>query len=484
MVATYRTPGVYIEEVSNFPPSVVPVETAIPAFIGYTEKGQHQGESLTNKPLAVDSLLEFQEVFGRAPAEGSFAVTVDVDGNVAGGITDPNTGANARFRLAHGLRHCYDNGAGRCYVVSIGDYAAGGSASEMVDAHLAGLDALAKEDDPTLIVMPDLSAIPVESDEATARVRYHSVLVQALNQCAALGDRFLICELWDGDREGSGGIDAFRDGIGTGNLRYGAAYHPFIRSTLPWEWDEDSITVAQLASRNPDGTIVRPGKQDGFSLNELKSDPMNSDTALYGNIRAALDRFSVILPPGPAVAGVYATVDRTRGVWKSPANESLASVRSLTVDIDNDLNAEMNVHTTGKSVNALRFFTGKGRLVWGARTLAGNDNEWRYVSVRRFFNMVEESTKKATQPFVFEPNDANTWTRVRGMIENFLTVQWRQGALAGAKPEDAFYVRVGLGITMTAQDILEGRMNVEIGMAVVRPAEFIILRFSHKMQEA
>jgi phage tail sheath protein FI len=154
------------------------------------------------------------------------------------------------------------------------------------------------------------------------------------------------------------------------------------------------------------------------------------------------------------------------------------------VEIDNSLNDLMNVHTTGKSINALRFFSGRGFMVWGARTLAGNDNEWRYVSVRRFFNMVEESTKKATQPFVFEPNDANTWAKVRAMIENFLTLQWRAGALAGAKPEHAFYVRCGLGTTMTSLDILEGRMNVEIGMAVVRPAEFIILQFSHKMQES
>ena len=98
--------------------------------------------------------------------------------------------------------------------------------------------------------------------------------------------------------------------------------------------------------------------------------------------------------------------------------------------------------------------------------------------------MVEESTKKASEQFVFEPNDANTWVRIKAMIENFLTIQWRAGALAGAKPEQAFFVKVGLGETMTSLDILEGRMIVEIGMAVVRPAEFIILRFSHKMQEA
>jgi phage tail sheath protein FI len=138
----------------------------------------------------------------------------------------------------------------------------------------------------------------------------------------------------------------------------------------------------------------------------------------------------------------------------------------------------------GKSVNAIRYFTGKGTLVFGARTLAGNDNEWRYVPVRRFFNMVEESCKKSTEPFVFEPNDANTWVKIQGMIENFLTTLWRQGALQGVKPEHAFYVAVGLGKTMTSLDILEGRLIVEIGMAVVRPAEFIILRFSHKLAES
>jgi phage tail sheath protein FI len=98
--------------------------------------------------------------------------------------------------------------------------------------------------------------------------------------------------------------------------------------------------------------------------------------------------------------------------------------------------------------------------------------------------MVEESIKKATEFVVFEPNDKNTWVRMKGMVNNFLTDLWKAGALAGAKPEHAFFCNVGLGETMTAQDILEGRMIVEIGMAAVRPAEFIILRFYHKLQES
>lgn len=192
-----------------------------------------------------------------------------------------------------------------------------------------------------------------------------------------------------------------------------------------------------------------------------------------------------LLPPSGAIAGVYSAVDRERGVWKAPANVSLNMVIAPAEKISQDQQAEYNIDVNaGKSINIIRAFTGKGTLVWGARTLAGNDNEWRYVSVRRFFNFVEESVKKATEQFVFEPNDANTWVKVQAMIENFLTTLWRQGALQGIKPEHAFYVAVGLGKTMTALDILEGRMVVEIGMAAVRPAEFIILKFSHKMAES
>lgn len=206
---------------------------------------------------------------------------------------------------------------------------------------------------------------------------------------------------------------------------------------------------------------------------------------VYRGIYEAIKKQGVVLPPSAAMAGIYAMVDNDRGVWKSPANVSLAAVKGPVVNVTHEDQEDLNIDSTaGKSINAIRSFTGKGTMVWGARTLAGNDNEWRYVSVRRFFNMVEESTKKATEAFVFEPNDANTWVKVRTMIENFLTLQWRAGALAGAKPDDAFFVRVGLGQTMTAEDILNGYMHVEIGMAVVRPAEFIVLKFSHKLQES
>ena len=489
MALNLATPGVYVVEDSTLPPSVVAVETAIPAFIGYTQQSYYQGQALLNFPVAIDSLLDFQAIFGDSPAIGNFAVSLDEDGNVVGPVADPAAGANARFRLAYAMRNFYDNGGGRCYVVSIGNYSASAVTTDIVNAHQAGLAALAQEDEPTLLVMPDLSGMTAAAAGGAAaitqvRAAYHSVLVQALNQCATLGDRFLICDLWDGNAPGQDGITAFRNGIGTNNLTYGAVYHPFIDTTMAWNWNEDTITVTQSARRNDDGTLTRPSPYNGLSLTTLNTDPVNASPLIYANVSSALSVYNVPLPPAAAVAGIYTTVDNTRGVWKSPANLSLSSATDLTVAIDQNLNDFMNVDPTGKSINAIRSFAGKGFLVWGARTLAGNDNEWRYVSVRRFFIMVEESCKQATEAFVFEPNSANTWVKVKAMIENFLLLQWRAGALVGSKPDDAFFVRVGLGQTMTAQDILDGNMIVEIGMAVVRPAEFIVLHFAHKMQES
>ena len=197
----------------------------------------------------------------------------------------------------------------------------------------------------------------------------------------------------------------------------------------------------------------------------------------------AINQIEMLLPASSGVVGKYAVTDNGRGVWKAPANISIDYASRPEIIITNKMQETLNVDTTaGKSINVIRSFTGiSPALIWGARTLAGNDNEWRYIPVRRFFNMVEESTKNATQQFVFEPNDRNTWVRVKSMIENYLTQQWKAGALMGASTKEAFFVHVGLGETMTELDIWEGRMIVEIGMAVVRPAEFIILRFMHKM---
>ena len=147
----------------------------------------------------------------------------------------------------------------------------------------------------------------------------------------------------------------------------------------------------------------------------------STQTAVYNQVKTRLAQQRVILPPSAAIAGIYARVDRDRGVWKAPANVSVSSVIGPVSKISHQAQEDLNVDpTAGKSINAIREFTGKGTLVWGARTLAGNDNEWRYVPVRRLFNLIEESTQKATAFAVFEPNDATTWLKVKAMIESYL----------------------------------------------------------------
>ncbi len=486
MATTYKTPGVYVEEISKLPPSVAQVETAIPAFIGYTKNDTYQGITLVAKPKRIKSLNEFVEIFGPAsPATiqtgSDNGIKLKKDGSefvLDSPIADPFS--SLHYRLYYALLLYFGNGGGPCFVVSCGKYKADNSVvnTEMETA----LKALRKEDEPTLILFTDAVSL-TDADQ------YYALYTSALSQCADLMDRVVIIDLRiAADKKGEAAFSdvetEFRNKIGINALSYGAAYYPWLKTSLDYSIDESAIPILQLGTDIVANTVLRkypPAGSTTLTPGDEKISLYHSKSSVYALVKKEISKFQVIAPPSAAIAGVYAMVDSTRGVWKAPANVSLNYVKEPAVKIDDEDQKDMNVTPTGKSVNAIRTFTGKGVLVWGARTLAGNDNEWRYISVRRFYNMVEESVKKATEPFVFEPNDANTWIKVRAMIENFLILQWRQGALMGAKPAEAFFVHVGLGETMTALDILEGRMIVEIGMAVVRPAEFIILRFSHKM---
>jgi phage tail sheath protein FI len=205
---------------------------------------------------------------------------------------------------------------------------------------------------------------------------------------------------------------------------------------------------------------------------------------LYKSIIDSIAESINLLPPSAAMAGIYTMVDNNIGVYQSPANVSLGSVVKPAVNISGNEQDDLNVPLNGKAVNAIRSFPGKGILVWGARTLDGNSLDWRYISVRRTVIMIEQSVKNAAEAYVFEPNVASTWANMKAMLNNFLTNVWASGALAGATPEDAFSIDVGLGVTMTPVDILEGIMRVSIKLAVTRPAEFIIITFEQQMQKS
>lgn len=547
-MARYNTPGVYVQEISTLPPSVAQVATAIPAFIGYTEKG--------SGVKRIDTLLDYETTFGKANPS-IFSISVDENRDSQGntsyevrGVSRDSEKANP-FLMHYGLSLYFLNGGGSCYIVSVGNYDA--DLSKAAKAFSDGLSLLEREDEPTLIVLLDAVSVLKNED-------YYGLCDQALKQCNNLGDRFLIADVADGDWQ------TFRDKTPTGKLlTYGAAYHPYLKTLLnyqPGKVDvkinalsyqistDNVITVTYTGSSSSPKLIIVTGtpkdKVDfdtkttntltitiatpaptgvevatawntwkssndvaGFDIQKNGDGSVNiaaatsksltkksvtktldelqsTNTTLYNKLKLQLNDERVTLPPSPAIAGIYASVDRERGVWKTPANVSVSGVLGSVSKISDTDQDRLNIDPSGagKSINAIRDFTGKGTLVWGGRTLAGDDNEWRYVSVRRLFITIEESTRKATNFAVFEPNDATTWLKVKAMIESYLYGLWEQGALAGSKPEAAYFVNIGLGKTMTAQDILEGRMNVEIGIAAVRPAEFIILKFTHKLQQA
>lgn len=466
-MSNYSTPGVYVEEIASLPPIIAPVGTAIPAFIGYTEKGPDSGGNPVIRRIS--SMIEFHELFGGVYSEtfGGIKVKKENGKHIVNteGVTIP---ATPTYSLYYHLQMFFANGGGPCYIVSVGKYM-DTSPTISKDQLEKGLTALKSEDEPTLILIPDAQGL------SSSVADYYSLYKSALAQCAELKDRFTIIDPHNGSDLST--ITEFRTSIGANHLSYGAAYFPALVTTLRYGYNENTIDVEEEGAAQPKTYKLRDNATPAESLYHQANDA-------YNQIIGILNSFQVTLSPSGAIAGIYAQVDNSRGVSKAPANASLSKVIKPTLKLSNQDQDGLNAPSNGKAVNAIRTFTDKGVMVWGARTLDANSSEWRYIPVRRFFNFAEESISKTIDRFVFEPNNENTWVLVKGSIESFLTDQWRAGALAGNTPEQAFFVHIGIGETMTPQDILAGKMIVMVGMAAVRPAEFIILRFTHKLQEA
>jgi len=186
----------------------------------------------------------------------------------------------------------------------------------------------------------------------------------------------------------------------------------------------------------------------------------------------------ILLPPSGFVTGIYARSDITRGVFKAPANEVVRGLTKFEMNINKARQSVLNP----EGINSLRFFEGRGNRVWGARTMS-SDPEWKYVNVRRLFIYLEHSIDKSTQWAVFEPNNMRLWANITQMVEDFLLVQWRDGALMGAKPEEAYFVRCDR-TTMTQNDLDNGRLICLIGVAPTKPAEFVIFRIGQWTAES
>ena len=191
-----------------------------------------------------------------------------------------------------------------------------------------------------------------------------------------------------------------------------------------------------------------------------------------------ITRREINLPPSGFVAGIYARNDINRAVWKAPANE----VINLALDFEQRLNKAQQDVLNPEGVNCLRFFEGRGFRVWGARTIS-SDPEWKYVNLRRYFAYLEHSIDRGTQWAVFEPNGERLWANIRETVSDFLYSEWVSGALLGASPKEAFFVRCDRS-TMTQNDLDNGRLICLIGVAAIKPAEFVIFRIGQKTADS
>lgn len=455
--------------------AITQVETAIPAFIGYTEKAEKSGQDLTNLPTKISSLLEYEDFFGVSQNEKNLTVTI-TDTLNNNGLTQTqdrkistHNSAPSPFTMYYALQLYFINGGTSCYIISVGDYNnTTVSKSQLVD----GFSVLENYKEPTLLVFPDAVNI-------STAYNYYDLIYQALQQAKQLKDRFVIADTY------ANNLTTVRNTNTLGNdtelLKYGAIYYPYLKTLFPYAFKDGDIAI-EHTSVDETG-IQNLGSFNGLSLADLKIGGSHENTILFNDIKSQLDQTTVTLPSSSAMAGIYERVDKNRGVWKAPANVSVNGCIETTQSITDLEQETLNVHPSGKSINAIREFQGSGILVWGARTLAGNDNEWRYVSVRRFGIMVETSINKVVNSYLNEQNNNTTWQKLKVLIENFLMLQWRDGALSGNTPSRAFYVSIGLGQSMTQNDILDGLLIIELGVAPIRPAEFITMQLTYKMQQ-
>jgi uncharacterized protein len=489
-MVTYKTPGVYIQEKNAFPNSAVAVPTAVPVFIGYTQKAQRNGKPVIAKPTRINSLAEYEELFGQAFTHKFLLNTATplTAFTPAMLIAPPQF-----FYLYNCMRLFFANGGGSCYIVPAGTYGNNESITiKNTDFTVATVwAALEAETEPTLIVIPDM---------VNHRTDCYALYNLVLQHCKKMQSRMGIFDVVPDAAGANTAADVtfFRAAIGPEGLNYGAAYYPFLNTTVTSAAEinfnnlhllkNDCIellwpTIAHKKTITAAEEAESKNKVKALSDADLHQYLLTKSTVYPQIMEAILQRLNV-LPPGAAMAGIYTLVDNTRGVWKAPANVSVAMVNSPAVNITQHEQESMNVDAMGgKSVNAIKTFSGQGILVWGARTLDGNSLDWRYINVRRTMIMMEQSLQLALRAYIFEPNDASTWVTVKSMAENFLHNLWRQGALAGATPDDAFNVLVGLGSTMTAQDIIDGYLRITILVAVVRPAEFIEITLQQKQQQ-
>ncbi|MGV8174268.1 MAG: phage tail sheath subtilisin-like domain-containing protein [Methanothrix sp.] len=480
----YLTPGVYIEEIDIGPKPIEGVSTSTAGFVGPTERGPLE-------PRLVTSFEQFQRVYGGFRKDSYLTYAVD-----------------GFFR----------NGGSRCYISRIiGTGAKEASASlirkkEKISVNAKGpgewgenvsvmieegsLDSSlfklsiaygnqAGTDKPQIVEIFD----NISSDESSSS--YYMKSITGVSNFIVLKpggkseDEEIISKfvpLADGSDGEALKAEDFAGGSAGPGMRTGLeSLNELDDISIVCIPDEPKFPAAiadalvtQCENRK-DRIAILQAEQSSTDIPKLRPSKATKYAAFYYPWIKILDPLTgmpMLVPPGGHVAGVYARVDQDKGVHKAPANEVVNGALGLEFNITKGEQDVLNP----RGVNCIRAFPGRGILIWGART-AASDPAWKYVNVRRLFIFVEKSIELGTQWVVFEPNDEKLWARVKQTINQFLSGVWRSGALMGTTEDEAFFVKCDR-TTMTQSDIDNGRLIVLVGIAPVKPAEFVIFRIA------
>lgn len=509
----YLSPGVYIEEVNTGPRPIEGVGTAMAAFVGFAPYGK------ANAPVLITNWTQYVREFGTPR---------DERGNELGPPEPHQEGAY----LSHAVYGFFLNGGGRCYVTRVAPASANGKVAPPATAELAGRGA---KDVPVLVVTakggqsadikgeiapptgesPPEGAFTLKLSMGEAQESYENVTmtkrsldgVTRASKLVALAEAATAAQAAERVPEvGSFTLKA-PSPLGAPKVQESDLVGSVVERTglegMEIAEDVTMICCPDLMSAYQQGLIDRAGVKavqtaminhcernaDRVAILDSLPDMKPQEVydwrmkgTNYDSMFAALyyPWISVMgprgkpiaIPPCGHIAGIWARNDSERGVHKAPANEIVRGALESTYEITKGEQDVLNPD----GVNCIRTFAGRGLRVWGARTLS-SDPAWRYINVRRLFNYIEKSIERGTQWVVFEPNDPNLWARVRRDVGAFLTVCWRDGMLFGLTPQEAFYVKCDA--ELNPPEIRDqGKLIIEVGLAPVKPAEFVIFRFS------
>ncbi|MFM2376226.1 MAG: hypothetical protein RLZZ165_1323 [Bacteroidota bacterium] len=429
------TPGFYTQWQTQEEAVFPEIATTVPAFFGLVE------DWADSEPVKIGGFPEFEATFGRIPP-GTISVELDEKG-------EPilENGAIVPKRLLHlHLEYYFMNKGGSCYIVPVSELT--------LEAFLSSLERLVRYPHITLL-------LPTEAILLGYR-DYHAFCQQCLDHCETQKNRFCIFD----SGKSMADVQAFQKAMLGRATRRGAAYFPnvIVRN--------DHFVGKALE----EATVTIPAS-DGYQKSTFNDLGLEEAEKLRAKLRECL----LVHYPSAIVAAAYSATDRNRGVWKAPANIWMDGVSGVTPRLTHSQMEQLFQPLEGCTVNMLKAQPGYGTFIWGARTLQGGDGDSAFVNVRRLMDYVEQKLMEVTTFAVFEPNVEMTWVTVKGMCDALMNELWEAGALVGKTREEAWRSEVGLGTTMTQEDILNGRLILEVKVAPVRPAEFILLKIVHQV---